>query len=85
MDAIRREMLEPCLGTFHKVEQQVLNDEEIIVRPACSIGEVEVFQPHSTVGVPGVLDDVRRRTEARQEWCLSDPFCEHMDKARDHS
>jgi hypothetical protein len=36
-------MLEPCSGAFSKVEWQVLDDEEIIVCPACSIGDVEVF------------------------------------------
>ena len=62
VDAVRGEMLEPCLGTFRKVEWQVLDDEEIVVCPACSIGQAEVFQPHGGVGVPRVLDDVR--------WCI---------------
>ena len=76
MDAVRGEMLEPCSGIFHKVEWQVLDDEEIIVRHACSVGEVEVFQPYGRVGVSGVFDDIWRRTEACREWCLQDPFCE---------
>jgi hypothetical protein len=33
---------------------------------------VEVFQPHGGVGVPGVLNDVRWRMEARREWHLPD-------------
>jgi hypothetical protein len=36
-------MLKPCSGAFHEVEWQVLDDEEIIVRPACSTGEAKVF------------------------------------------
>ena len=59
MDAIHGEVLEPCSGAFRKVERQVLDDEEIVIRPTCSTGEVEVFEPHGGVGVPGVLDDVR--------------------------
>ena len=58
MDVVHGEMLEPCSGAFHKVEWQVLDDEEIIIRPACLIGEAKVLQPHGRVGVPGVLDDV---------------------------
>ena len=63
VDAIHEEMLEPCSGTFCEVEWQVLDDEEIIVHRACSIGEAKVFQPYSGVGVHGVLDDVRRCAE----------------------
>ena len=55
-----------------------MDDEEIVVRPACSIGEVEVFQPYDGVGVSRVLDNIRQRMEARQEWCLLDPFCERL-------
>ena len=65
VDDVREEMLEPCLGAFYKVEWQVLNDEEVIIRPACSTGEVEVFLPHDRVGVPRVLDDVRQCVEMR--------------------
>jgi hypothetical protein len=43
MDAIHGEMLEPCSGTFYEVERKVLYDEEVIVCPACSIGETEVL------------------------------------------
>jgi hypothetical protein len=43
VDAVHGEMLEPCSSAFHEVEWQVLDDEEIIVRPACSTGKVEVF------------------------------------------
>jgi hypothetical protein len=43
-----------------------IDDEEIVVCPASSTSEVEVFQPHSRVGVPEVLDDVRRCVEARR-------------------
>ena len=78
MDAIHGEMLEPCLGSFLKVEWQVLDDEEIVIHPACSAGEAEVFQPYDGVGVSGVLDDIQRRAKARREWCLSDPFCERL-------
>jgi hypothetical protein len=74
VDVVQGEMLEPCLGAFDKVERQVLDDEEIVVRPTCSTGEAEVFQPHFGVGVPRVLDDVRRRMEVHQEWRLPDPF-----------
>ena len=76
MDAVRGEMLEPCSGTFYKVEWQVLDDEEIIICPAYSTSEVEVFQPHDGVCVLGVLDDDRWRVETRWEWHLLDPFCE---------
>jgi hypothetical protein len=38
-------VLEPCSSAFCKVEWQVLEDEEVIVRLACSTGEAEVFQP----------------------------------------
>jgi hypothetical protein len=55
-----------------------LDDEEIVVCPACSIGEAEVFQPHGRVGVPRVLDDVRWHVEACREQRLSDPFCERL-------
>ena len=71
-------MLEPCLGTFRKVEWQVLDDEEIVVHPVYSIGEAEVFQPHDRVGVLEVLDDVRRCAETHHEWCLPDPFCKRL-------
>ena len=43
VDAVRGEMLEPCSGAIREVEWQVLDDEEIIIRPAYPIGEVEVF------------------------------------------
>jgi len=43
VDAIHGEMLEPCLGSFHEVEWQLLDDEDIIVHPTCSKGEVEIF------------------------------------------
>jgi hypothetical protein len=59
VDVVHGEMLEPCSGAFCKVERQVLDDEGIVVRPAYSIGEVEVFQPHGKIGVPRVLDDVQ--------------------------
>ena len=42
-------MLEPCLGAIHKVEWQVLDDEEVIVCPACSTRKAKVFQPYSGV------------------------------------
>ena len=74
VDAIRGEMLEPCLGAFHEVERQILDDEEIVICPAYSTGEAKVFQQHIRVGVPRVLDDVWRRAEARMEWRLPDPF-----------
>jgi hypothetical protein len=44
-------------------ERQVLDDEEIVVHPACSTGEAKVFQPHGGVGVtpqPGPRQDSRR-------------------------
>ena len=78
MDAVHGEMLEPCSGTFCEVERQVLYDKEAVVRLACSIGETEVLQPHGGVGVPRILDNVRRHAEARREWRLSDPFCERL-------
>jgi hypothetical protein len=59
VDVVHGEMLEPCSGAFYKVERQVLDDEGIIVRLTCLIGEVEVFQPHGRIGVPRVLDDVQ--------------------------
>jgi hypothetical protein len=63
-------MLEPCSGTFYKVEWQVLDDKEIVICPACSTSEAEVFQPHSGVAVLGVPDDVRRRAKrARNGVC----------------
>ena len=65
MDAIHGEMLEPCSGTYCKVEWQVLDDEEIIICPIYSIGKAEVFQPHGGVGVPRVLDDVWRCMKMR--------------------
>jgi hypothetical protein len=65
MDAVRGEMLEPCSRTFHKVERQVFDDEEIIVHPTHSTGEAEVFQPHGEVCVPRGLDDIWRHVEAR--------------------
>jgi hypothetical protein len=43
MDAIHGEMLEPCSGTFCKVERKVLYNEEVIVQPTCSTGETEVL------------------------------------------
>jgi hypothetical protein len=43
VDVVHGEMLEPCSGAFRKVERQVLDDEEIVICPAYSIGEVEVF------------------------------------------
>jgi hypothetical protein len=55
VDAVCGQMLEPCSGAFRKVEQQVLDDEEIIVRPACSTSEAEVFQSYGGVGVSVVL------------------------------
>ena len=58
VDALREEVLEPCSGTFREVEQQVLDDEEVIIRPACSTGEAKVFQPYGGVGVLRVFDDV---------------------------
>ena len=78
VDAVRGEMLEPCSGAFCKVERQVLDDEEFVVCPACLTSEAAVFQPHGRVGVLGVLDDVRRRAETRQEWRLSDPLYERL-------
>ena len=83
MDAVRGEMLEPCSGTFRKVERQVLDDKEVVVHPACPTGEAEVFQPHGGVGVPRVLDDVWWRAEARREWRLPDLYCERP-RARRH-
>ena len=55
MDAARGDILEPCSGSFRKVERQVLDDEEVVVRPAYSTSEAEVFQPHSGVGVYNTL------------------------------
>jgi hypothetical protein len=81
VDVVRGEMLEPCSGAFRKVEPQVLDDEVIVVRPACSTGEAEVFQPYGRVGVPGVLDDVWWRTEMSQEWRVPDPLCERLRAA----
>jgi hypothetical protein len=62
-------------------EQQVLYDEEVIVRPTCSTGETETLQPHGGVGVPRILDNVRRRVKACREWHLSDSLCEHLRSA----
>ena len=45
VDAVRGEMLEPCSGAFCKVERQVLDDEEFVVRPACSTGETGLESP----------------------------------------
>ena len=78
MDAVHGEMLKPFLGAFRKVKWQVLDDEEVVVCPACSKGEAKVFQPHGGVGVPVVLDNVRRCMKVHREWCLPDPFCEHL-------
>ena len=72
MDVVHGDMLEPCSGAFHEVEWQVLDDEEIIVCPACSTSEAEILQPYSGVGVPRVLDDVRRHAETHREQRLSD-------------
>jgi hypothetical protein len=55
-----------------------LDDEEVIVHPACLKGEAEVFQPHDGVGVPEVLDDVWWRAEVHRKWRLPDPFCERL-------
>ena len=81
MDVVCREMLEPCLGAFRKVEWQVLDDEEVIVCPACSTGVAKVFQPHDRVGVPGVLDDIQRCTETCWERRLPDPLHECLRAA----
>jgi hypothetical protein len=43
VDAVRREVLEPRSSAFREVEQQVLDDEEVIIHPAFSIGEAKVF------------------------------------------
>jgi len=42
VDVVRKEVFEPCSGAFHKVEWQVLDDEEIIVS-TCSTGEVKIL------------------------------------------
>ena len=77
VDAVRGEMLEPCLGSFCKVEWQALDDEEIVVPPACSIGEAKIFQPHGGVGVLRILA-IQRCVKTRREWRLPNPFCEHL-------
>jgi hypothetical protein len=59
MDVVRGEMLEPCSSTFYEVERQVLYDEEVVVHPACSTGDMEVLQPHDGVGVPRIFDNAR--------------------------
>jgi hypothetical protein len=43
VDAVYGEVLEPWSGALHEVEQQVLDDEEIIIDPACSAGKIEVI------------------------------------------
>jgi hypothetical protein len=43
------------LGHFCEVEWQVLYDEEVVVCPTYSIGEMKVLQPHGGVGVPEYL------------------------------
>jgi hypothetical protein len=42
-DAVCREMLEPGSSALCEVERQVLDNEEIVVCPACSIGKAKVF------------------------------------------
>ena len=78
VDVVRREMLEPCSGAFREVEWQGLDDEEILIRPTCSIGKAEVFQQYSRVGTPKVLDDVRQHVETRWEQHLLDPLRERL-------
>jgi hypothetical protein len=52
VDVVHGEVLKPCSSAFCKVERQVLDDKEVVVLPARSISEEEVFQPYDGVGVP---------------------------------
>ena len=47
---------------------EILNDEMVIIHPAGSAGEPEIFDPNTRVRLPGVLGDVGGRSEALWEW-----------------
>ena len=78
MDAVCGEVLEPRSGAFCEVERKVLDDEDVIIRPSCSKGKAEVYQPYSGVGVLGVFGIVRRCAEPCRERRLADLLREHL-------
>ena len=57
-DAIVREEFEPRSNMFPHTDGEVLNDEVIIIHSPGSVGEPEVFEPYTGVGLPGVSGDV---------------------------
>ena len=69
MDAARREEFEPCSNMFHHANGEVLNDEVVIIHSSGSVGEPEVFEPYTRVGLPGVSGNVGGWSEALWKRC----------------
>ena len=67
VDAIRREEFEPCSNMLPRVDGEILNDEVVIIHSSGSVGEPEVFEPYTGVGLPGVSSNVGGWSEALWE------------------
>jgi hypothetical protein len=50
------------------VDEEILNDEIVIIHPSGSLGKPEIFEPYTSVCLPGVLGDVGGWSKAMWEW-----------------
>ena len=67
MDVVVQEEFEPRSNMFAHVDGEVLNDEVIIIHSPGSVGELEVFEPHTGIYHPGIFGDIGRWSEALWE------------------
>ena len=59
-----------------------MDDEVVIDRTACSVGEPVVLEPQAGVRFPGVFRDVSRRAVSRREHRLEDMPTESLGPCR---
>jgi hypothetical protein len=58
IDQVSRQVIEPDPGRIGQVNVEELDDEEVIICPACSAREAIVLQPNAGVGFAIIFDDV---------------------------
>jgi hypothetical protein len=58
IDRVSGQMVEPTSGRVSQVNGEELDDEKVIVRPACPALEAVVLQPNARIGFTVIHDDV---------------------------
>jgi hypothetical protein len=67
IDRVSGQVIEPSSGHVGQVDGEELDDEEVIVHPACHAHEAVVHQLDARIGIAIILDDVVGCTETPRE------------------